>query len=308
MKKSLTAGAGFIEKELITQESKMKIGILGSNGFIGSNLDLHLRNTKKFKVYCLSSFNKYKVRWIEKILHDIKKYKPDIIINCAADQNSKEGKKAIIDLLNSNLKANVLFIKQAIKNNNFKGYISFGTKWEFNENGEFDPLNFYAATKHANDVFFKYFSSKNNITIVSLKIFETYGKFDKRKRILNLLLKSYKQQKILNVSPGNQFLDYVHISEICELIELICDDILKNKLKGFNIFAVSSKKPIKLKSLIKEINKNLIKKIKVIIGGKKYRINEAMKPIRGINNYPGWKSKLNLIKELKKIFDEDKRK
>jgi len=29
-----------------------------------------------------------------------------------------------------------------------------------------------------------------------------------------------------------------------------------------------------------------------------------MKPIRGINNYPGWKAKLNLIKELKKIFDE----
>ena len=29
-----------------------------------------------------------------------------------------------------------------------------------------------------------------------------------------------------------------------------------------------------------------------------------MKPIRGIDNYPGWKPKLDLIKELKKIFDE----
>ena len=115
MRKSLTVGVGFIEKELITQASKMKIGILGSNGFIGSNLDLHLRNTKKFKVYCLSSFNKYKSRWVEKILHDIKKYKPDIIINCAADQNSKEDAKAIIDLLNSNLKANVLLSNEISK-------------------------------------------------------------------------------------------------------------------------------------------------------------------------------------------------
>jgi CDP-3, 6-dideoxy-D-glycero-L-glycero-4-hexulose-4-reductase len=285
----------------------MKIGIIGSNGFIGNNLNLYLSDKKKFKIFCFSSFNKYKVDWIEKISSEIKKHKPDVIINCAANQNSKDDKKAIIDLLNSNLKANILFMKQAIKNKNFKGYISFGTKWEFNENGKFDPLNFYAATKHANDIFFKYFSSKNNITTVSLKIFETYGKFDNRKRVLNLLLKNYKEQKILNVSPGNQFLDYVHISEICELIELICDDILKNKLKGFNVYAVSSKKPIKLKSLIKKINKNLNKKIKVIIGGKKYRINEAMKPIRGIDNYPGWKPKLNLIKELKKIFDEQKK-
>ena len=285
----------------------MKIGIIGSNGFIGNNLNLYLSDKKNFKVFCFSSFNKYKADWIKKISSEIKKHKPDVIINCAANQNSKDDKKAIIDLLNSNLKANILFMKQAIKNNNFKGYISFGTKWEFNENGKFDPLNFYAATKHANDIFFKYFSSKNNITTVSLKIFETYGKFDNRKRVLNLLLKNYKEQKILNVSPGNQFLDYVHISEICELIELICDDILKNKLKGFNVYAVSSKKPIKLKSLIKKINKNLNKKIKVIIGGKKYRINEAMKPIRGIDNYPGWKPKLNLIKELKKIFDEEKK-
>ena len=285
----------------------MKVGIIGSNGFIGNNLNLYLSDKKNFKVFCFSSFNKYKADWIKKISSEIKKHKPDVIINCAANQNSKDDKKAIIDLLNSNLKANILFMKQAIKNNNFKGYISFGTKWEFNENGKFDPLNFYAATKHANDIFFKYFSSKNNITTVSLKIFETYGKFDNRKRVLNLLLKNYKEQKILNVSPGNQFLDYVHISEICELIELICDDILKNKLKGFNVYAVSSKKPIKLKSLIKKINKNLNKKIKVIIGGKKYRINEAMKPIRGIDNYPGWKPKLNLIKELKKIFDEEKK-
>ena len=56
---------------------------------------------------------------------------------------------------------------------------------------------------------------------MSLKIFETYGKFDTRKRVLNLLLNKYRLQKSLNITPGNQYLDYVHVPEICELIEMI---------------------------------------------------------------------------------------
>ena len=263
----------------------MKIGIIGSKGFIGSNLNLYLKNTNKFKVYCFSSFKKYPTNWIEKVSKEIRLHEPEIIINCAADQNSNDDEKAIMNLFNSNLKANVLFLNKAVKNDNFKGYISFGTKWEYNELRKFNPLNFYAATKHANDSFLKYYSLKKNIATVSLKIFETYGKYDERKRILNLLLKNYRNKKILKITPGNQYLDYVNILEICELIKLICDDILKNKLKGFNIYTVSSKKPIKLKSLIEKLNQILSKKLKVKIGAKKYRKNEAMK-------------------ELKKIFDE----
>ena len=55
-------------------------------------------------------------------------------------------------------KNNIYFLNKATQNKNFKGYITFGTKWEFDKNRNFDPLNFYAATKHANDVFLKYFS------------------------------------------------------------------------------------------------------------------------------------------------------
>ena len=89
---------------------------------------------------------------------------------------------------------------------------------------------------------------------------------------------------------------------MCSLIETIFKDIYKNKLIGFNSYTVSSKKPLKLRSLIKELNYILNKNIKVKIGAKKYRKNEAMKSIKKINNYPGWKPKFKLLKELKKKF------
>ena len=149
----------------------------------------------------------------------------------------------------------------------------------------------------------QYFSQKKNIVTISLKIFDTYGKNDKRKKFLNSLIKNYKNNKSLNVTDGNQYLDYVHIDDLTDLIAKICEDIQKKKLIGFNFFTVSSKKPVKLKFLVKKLKNSLKKNLKVKIGAKKYRINESMQYIKKIKNYPGWKTKINFFPEIIKIFD-----
>ena len=47
-------------------------------------------------------------------------------------------------------------------------------------------------------------------------------------KILNLLLNSYKKNKTLAITANNQYLDFVHVSEISFLIKKICIDIKKN--------------------------------------------------------------------------------
>ena len=64
----------------------MKIGIIGSNGFIGSNLKNYFKNQKKYKVFYFSSYSKFKKKWTEKVCKEIKRNKPNLIINCAASQ------------------------------------------------------------------------------------------------------------------------------------------------------------------------------------------------------------------------------
>ena len=226
----------------------MKIGIIGSNGFIGNNLYFYLSKFKNYKVFRYSSFKKNNKYWINKVSQEIKTTKPNIILNCAANQSLKNDKKSIKDLLYSNLYSNIYFLEQATQNNLFKGYISFGTKWEFNQNMEFNPLNFYSATKHANDIFFNYFSQKKNICTVSLKIFDTYGPNDKRSKILNLIIDSIKKNKTLKLTPGDQYLDYVHINDLSELVSKICSDInnsqfseVYNKIKGEKVDGFKSK-------------------------------------------------------------------
>ena len=77
----------------------------------------------------------------------------------------------------------------------------------------------------------------------------------------------------------------------------------KKKIKGFKKYTVSSKKPIKLVKLIEILKKNLKQELKVKVGALRYRKNEPMKCSRKIFNYPNWKPRKLLIKDLKKIFD-----
>ncbi len=281
----------------------MKIGIVGSSGFIGKNLFSFLKENTNYKIFSFSSFLKNKKNWTNKIVKEIRLNKPDIIINCSANQNLNTSKVNLIGMLNSNLYSNILFVNEALKNKNFKGYISFGSKWELGDTKKTKPLNFYAATKKANDVFFKFYSNNQN-AIVSLKIFDTYGDNDKRKKFLNELLNTYKKNNSLNITAGKQYLDYVHVNDISLLILKIVKDIKSKKLKGFKTFTVSSKKPIRLINLVNKLKKVLNKELKIKVGKKKYRKNESTNPTLNIFNYPGWKKKYNLISELKNIFDK----
>ena len=157
----------------------MKIGIIGSNGFIGSNVYNNLKKNSFYKVIKFSSYKKLKKHWIKKVSDEIKIFKPNIIINCAAYQDLTENKKSIKYHLISNLFSNIFFLNQATNYSSLKDILILVQNGSLTKRN-FQPLNFYAATKHACDNYLQYFSQKNIVTI-SLKIFDTYGKNDKRK-------------------------------------------------------------------------------------------------------------------------------
>ena len=128
----------------------MKIGIIGSNGFLGKNISLYLKDEKNH-VRKFSSYEKYKKKWLTKICKEIKSFSPDIIINCSASQVLEDDMKSIEKLIYSNLYAQSCFLNEAKKNKNFIGFITFGSRWEYDQRGNYKPNSFYAATKHASD-------------------------------------------------------------------------------------------------------------------------------------------------------------
>ena len=49
--------------------------------------------------------------------------------------------------------SSILFLHEAVKIEISKVMFSFGSKFEFDANLNYKPLNFYASIKHANDYF-----------------------------------------------------------------------------------------------------------------------------------------------------------
>ena len=49
----------------------MKIGIIGSSGFIGKNLNFYFNKKSNYKIFNFSSYKKYKNKWVKKICNEI---------------------------------------------------------------------------------------------------------------------------------------------------------------------------------------------------------------------------------------------
>ena len=92
----------------------MRIAIIGSNGFIGSNLFNYFYKKKNIKIKKMPSYSK-NMNWINSVCKKISLFSPNIIINCSASQNLLDSKKAIKSLIASNIYAQCCFLSEAKK-------------------------------------------------------------------------------------------------------------------------------------------------------------------------------------------------
>ena len=277
-----------------------KILITGSTGFIGSNIInylltknfyiydlLRLKNRKKIKINKLKENKKYIPIFYNKfsdLEHKLRTLKIDIIINCATYYSTKNDVKTIENLV----KTNIIFcsIVLEILNKHIKKFINFGSMMEYSKNNIFFPRNFYAITKF----FFKtiekfYKQKKNKIKFYDLKLYETYGDNDKRKKLIPEIIKNYKRNKTTKIISRELNMNFVHIKSLIKIINMI----IFKKIKE-NEYVIKNKKISKIKKIIESVNKKLNKKIKVkYLSSKKVRVLNTKLKI-----FPNWNDKENL--------------
>lgn len=286
--------------------------VTGATGFVGSNLCKYLiENNWEVSIISRPSsdytninsvLNKIQIFEydgnIEKLISFFREKEADAVFHLASLFIAEHDSNQINQLVDSNIKFG-LHILEAMKESSTKQLINTGTSWQHYHTNEYNPVNLYAATKQAFESLIQYYTEAENIRCITLKLFDTYGESDTRPKLINLLHKFADENKELNMSPGEQVLDLVHVDDVVRAFVKAYEYLVEQGTK-YEEFGVGSRKPIQLKDLIDKFELVTGKKLNIIWGGRSYRKREVMKLWDAYESLPGWNIEINLEEGLQK--------
>lgn len=149
------------------------------------------------------------------------------------------------------------------------------TQMPFEENHGVDhPLQFYAATKRANELMAHSYSHLFKLPTTGLRFFTVYGPWGRPDMALFKFTKNILEDKPISVfNHGNHSRDFTYIDDIVEGIIRVTDDIAapdpdwksdvpnpSNSNAPYRIFNIGNNNPVKLIEYIEAIEEALAKK------------------------------------------------
>lgn len=293
--------------------------ITGGTGYIGSNLvrslekngwEAHLliRESSK-KGSCFPGEGKRYYHYYDgkfgSVLKAVENSKPDVVFHLASCFIAEHQSKDIENLINSNVLLGAQLL-EAMSCCNVKKLINAATSWQYYHAEYYSPANLYAATKEAHIVIEKYYSEVKAFNIIDLYIFDTFGPFDPRGKILSKLIAAIGGKEPILLSPGDQEVNLVYIDDVTQAF--MDAAALIDRGGGRGSYAISYPVSLTLKEIVKEIEAATHSSLPIKWGGREYRAREIMKPPQFIPTVEGWKPKYSLAQGIRTILDLETRK
>lgn len=280
----------------------MNILVTGATGFIGTNLTRELR--KQNNLFILGQFEGDPEKLglsgiimtddIQRLADYIKENQIEGIIHLASLYLTVHTPEQVKDLVSSNVYFGTAVLEAASLAGCVKWFLNTGSIWQnYNTKGtEYNPVNLYAATKQAFIDMAKYYRDVFGIKFCTLKLCDTYGPNDTRKKLFKLFKDYSESGEVLKMSPGEQLIDLLYITDIVagftQLAKLLSSDAdLKDE------YVLSSGRQIPLKELANLFIQVSGRNLKIEWGGLPYRAREVMVPWKG-ETVPGWKAKVKV--------------
>ncbi|WP_156854535.1 NAD-dependent epimerase [Oceanobacillus sp. AG] len=284
----------------------MNILLTGSAGFIGYHLSRRLLN-EGHKVIGIDNVNDYydpqlkkdrltqlnhnNFTFIKTDLEDtetinrvFKEYKPEIVINLAAQAGVRYSLENPYAYVNSNI-VGFTNILEACRRNHVKHliYASSSSVYGANESKPFStsdnidhPLSLYAATKKSNELFAHTYSHLYGLPTTGLRFFTVYGPWGRPDMALFLFTKAIVNNEPINVfNHGNMMRDFTYVDDIVESITRLTKRTAKanpewsgmnpdpgSSYAPYKVYNIGNNSPVRLMDFIEAIENRLGKTAK----------------------------------------------
>lgn len=228
--------------------------------------------------------------------------RPDVVFHLASLYVAEHKSDDVVELLTSN----VIFATQlleAMVQISCKRIINTGTAWQHYHTELYRPVNLYAATKQAFEDILAYYHDAHGLSCLTLKLHDTYGANDKRRKLIKIIVDAAKNNESLDMSPGDQIIDLCHIDDVIDCFIGAAGYLFTDNKPSNETYFVFGER-MSIKDLVLLVSDVFKVQMKVNFGGRPYRNREVMfLPVMERKSMP-WTSrgeKKSLASELAKF-------
>ena len=273
----------------------MKLLVTGGCGFIGSNFIINeidnynnsilnfdkltyagnLENLEKYNNHQLYQFFKGDINDKEKVFNILLKFKPDCIVNFAAESHVDRSINGPSNFVNTNILGTFALLEMALKyfkqldsneQDKFKViqistdevYGSLGEEGKFSELSTYNPSSPYSASKASADFLAKAWYKTYDLPVIITNCSNNFGPYQFPEKLIPLMILSCLEKKNLPVyGDGKNIRDWLYVEDHCDAIHTIIEKGITGE--NYNIGANKEKSNIEIVNLICEIMNDKMK-------------------------------------------------
>lgn len=178
-------------------------------------------------------------------------------------------------------------------------FINVGSATEFHNNSlSENPSYLYSATKTAFRSILRYFGNRVGFKTVHVVLYSVYGAKSKGKKITDYLLDAAKSTEDIDVSPGEQKIDFIHIRDVISFFTRLLDEI-EGLTHAENTVYAGSGISHSIKQMAEVIEQVIGQKLRLRWGGLSYRERDTMISKAPLHKNPfDWKPTVSLLEGM----------
>ena len=236
----------------------------------------------------------------EHLVKIVREAAPTVVFHLASLFLPQHGPEHIEGLIRSNVLFGTQLVEAMCQAGCLK-LINAGTSWQHFESKSYSPVCLYAATKQAFEAILQFYLETTPLQAITLKLFDTYGPDDPRKKLFALLQRAVESGEHVMMSPGEQLLNLVHIDDVTEAFRVAAARLCDRSDIKYESFGIASDRPIRLRDLVDIYSKSIGRRVQAQWGARPYRSREVFVPWSNPPRLPGWEPKIALADGLKTL-------
>jgi len=227
---------------------------------------------------------------------------PDVVFHLASLFVAEHGATDVAPLVESNVLVGAQ-VAEAMLRAGCRLIVNTGTSWQRDAAGAYGPVCLYAATKQAFEDLLDYYVSAEGFAAISLRLYDTYGPHDVRPKLVSALARAIRTGAPLELSPGEQLLDLVHVDDVTAAFAVAGRRLLDGGT-GHERFDVATGDRRSLREVVAAYGAAAGRPVPVRWGARPYRRREVMTPPAGTPP-PGWRAHVSLDDGFRRLVVRD---